>query len=146
MQFTKAIAIAAIFAAGVAYAQDARTDPNAIARSELMSRQGKNAGILGGMASGKAPYDAAAAEAAKAALIETSSQIEAIFKEQGAADPVSEAKPEIWSNWEDFLTKASALNAAATAADVSSVESIGVAMAAIGGACSECHKVYRVKK
>lgn len=146
MKFTKILVVGAILAAGVAYAEGDRTDPMAIARSDLMKTQGKNTGILGDMASGKTAYDAAAAEAAKAVLIETSASIEATFKEPGAADPASESKPEIWTNWEDFLVKAKGLGDAAGAMDVSSAETIGAGMAALGGACTECHKAYRVMK
>lgn len=146
MKFTKIFAVAVVLAAGVAYAQEESTDPNAVARSELMKMVGKNTGILGDMAGGKSAYDAAAAEAAKAALIEASAKIEATFMTQGAADPASEAKPEIWTSWDDFLKKASALNTAATAMDVSSVETIGAGMGAIGGSCKDCHTTYRVKK
>lgn len=155
MKLVKALAAGAILVAGVAYAQDAEpTDPNAIARAELMKLVGKNTGVLGNMASGKEPHDAAKAEtakaalieAAKAALIEAAARIEATFAEQGAADPVSEAKPEIWSNWEDFLVKAKALGDAAAAVDVASAETIGAGMGAIGGACKDCHTTYRVQK
>lgn len=145
MKLIKAFAIGAVLAAGAAFAQDAEpTDPNAIARSELMKLVGMNTGILGNMASGKEAYDAAKAEGAKAALIDASSKIEATFMEQGGADPASEAKPEIWANWEDFLVKATALNAAATAVDVASVETIGAGMAGIGGSCKDCHTDYRI--
>jgi cytochrome c556 len=143
MKFVKAAVIGALLTAGAAFAEVAPTDPNAIAREALMKMQGMNAGILGKMAKGEEPYDLAKAEGAKAALIESSSKIEATFKDQGAADPGSRAKPEIWANWDDFLTKAKALNAAATALDVSSVETIGAGMGAIGGACMDCHKAYQ---
>lgn len=147
MQFVKALAVGAILVAGAAYAQDAEpTDPNAIARSELMKLVGQNTGILGNMASGKEPFDAAKAEGAKAALIEAAGKIEATFAEQGAADPVSEAKPEIWTNWDDFLVKAKALGDAAGAIDVASAETIGAGMGAIGGSCKDCHTTYRVQK
>ena len=146
MKFAKALMIGAIVAAGAAFAEGDRTDPNALARSDLMKMQGMNIGLLGKMAKGEEPYDAAKAEAAKATLIETAGKIEATFKDQGAADPASEAKPEIWANWDDFLVKAKALGDAAAAMDVASVESIGAGMGAIGGACTECHKVYRVMK
>lgn len=147
MKLVKALAAGAVLVAGVAYAQDAEpTDPNAIARAELMKLVGKNTGVLGNMASGKEPHDAAKAETAKAALIEAAARIEATFAEQGAADPVSEAKPEIWSNWEDFLVKAKALGDAAAAVDVASAETIGAGMGAIGGACKDCHTTYRVQK
>jgi cytochrome c556 len=146
MKFTKLLIAGAILAGGVAYAEGDRTDPMAIARSDLMKTVGKNTGILGDMAGGKTAYDAAAAEAAKAALIEASAGIEAAFKEQGGADPASEAKPEIWTSWDDFLKKAGALNAAATAMDVASAETIGAGMGGIGGSCKDCHTTYRVMK
>ena len=146
MKFAKLLFAGAIVAAGVAYAEVEATDPAVIAHKGLMGMIGKNTGVLGGMASGKTPYDAAAAEAAKAALIEASAKIEATFKDQGGADPASEAKPEIWTNWEDFVKKAGALNAAATAVDVASVETIGAGMGAIGGACKDCHTTYRIAK
>jgi cytochrome c556 len=146
MKFVKALMIGAVLTAGAAYAQAERTDPNAIARSELMKMQGMNAGILGKMAKGEEPYDLAKAEAAKASLIETAGKIEATFMEQGAADPASRAKPEIWANWDDFLMKAKALGDGVAALDVASAESIGAGMAAIGGACMECHKLYQLPK
>jgi cytochrome c556 len=144
MKLIKAFAIGAVLAAGAAFAEDAKpTEPNAIARADLMKIIGKNTGILGNMAGGKDPYDAAAAEGAKAALIDASAKIEATFKDEGAADPASEAKPEVWANWDDFLVKAKALNTAAGAIDVASVETIGAGMGAIGGACKDCHTTYR---
>jgi cytochrome c556 len=146
MRIAKAFAIGALLAAGAAFAEEERTDPNAIAREELMEMVGKNTGILGDMAGGKTAYDAAAAEGAKAALIEASAKIEATFMEQGAADPASEAKPEIWANWDDFLVKAKALGDAAGAMDVASAESIGAGMGALGGACKDCHTTYRIMK
>lgn len=144
MKIVKAIVIGAVLMSGAAFAKGERTDPNAKARSDLMRVVGKNTGILGDMAGGKAAYDAAAAEAAKAALVEAAGQIETAFKDQGAADPASEAKPEIWANWDDFLADAKVLGDAAAAMDVSSAETIGAGMGALGGACKDCHTDFRV--
>jgi cytochrome c556 len=146
MKFVKAAVIGAILIAGAAFAEGDRTDPNAKARSDLMRVVGKNTGILGDMAGGKAAYDAAAAEAAKAAIVEAAGMIEATFKDQGAADPASEAKPEIWANWEEFLADAKKLGDAAGAMDVASAETIGAGMGALGGACKDCHTDFRVMK
>jgi cytochrome c556 len=146
MKFVKAAVIGLVLTAGAAFAEGDRTDPNAKARSDLMRVIGKNTGILGDMAGGKAAHDAAAAEAAKAAIVEAAGMIEATFKDQGAADPASEAKPEIWANWEDFLANAKALGDAAGAMDVASAETIGAGMGALGGACKDCHTDYRVMK
>ncbi len=146
MKFVKAAVIGALLVAGAAYAEGDRTDPNAIARSDLMKTIGKNTGILGGMAKGETAHDAAAAEGAKAAIVEAAAKIEETFKEQGAADPASEAKPEIWTEWDDFLADAKALGDAAGAMDVASAESIGAGMGALGGACKDCHTEFRVMK
>jgi cytochrome c556 len=143
MKLVKAFTLGVVLAAGAAAAQDAPTDPQAVARSELMKIVGMNTGVLGNMAGGKDPYDAAKAEAAKVALVDAAARIEATFMEQGGADPVSESKPEIWTNWEDFLVKANAMGTAAGAIDVSSVETIGAGMGALGGTCRDCHTTYR---
>ena len=146
MKFAKALIIGAVLSAGAAFAEEKRTDPNAIARGELMTTIGKNTGVLGDMAGGKAAYDAAAAEAAKAAIVEAAGKIEATFKDQGAADPASEAKPEVWTNWEEFLADAKKLGEAAGAMDVASAETIGAGMGALGGACKDCHTEFRMLK
>ena len=146
MKFAKALIISAVLSAGAAFAEEERTDPNAIARGELMTLIGKNTGILGDMAGGKAAYDAAAAEGAKAAIVEAAGKIEATFKDQGAADPASQAKPEVWTNWDEFLADAKKLQDAAGAMDVASVETIGAGMGALGGACKDCHTEFRVMK
>jgi cytochrome c556 len=144
MKLVKAVLIGAVLMSGAAFAKGDRTDPNAKARSDLMRIVGKNTGILGDMAGGKAAYDAAAAEAAKAAIVDAAGQIETAFKDQGAADPASEAKPEIWANWDEFLMDAKALGDAAGALDVSSAETIGAGMGALGGACKDCHTEFRM--
>jgi cytochrome c556 len=136
----KAVVVGALSVASVAFAE--ATDPTVIARQDLMGSQGASAKVLGDMAGGKTPYDAAAAEAAKANLIATSADIAAKFEPQ-ATDPDSKAKPEIWTNWEDFVVKANALSTAAAALDTSSAETIGAGMGGIGGACGDCHKAYR---
>ena len=146
MKFAKALIIGAVLSAGAAFAEEKRTDPNAIARGELMTTIGKNTGVLGDMAGGKAAYDAAAAEAAKAAIVDAAGKIEATFKDQGAADPASTAKPEVWTNWEEFLADAKKLGEAAGAMDVASAETIGAGMGALGGACKDCHTEFRVLK
>lgn len=142
-RMSKLLVTGLVLAAGIAYAQVEATDPDVIARKAQMKVHGGSAKVLGEMAGGKTAYDAAAAEAAKAALIEAAAQTEAHFT-VNATDPASTAKPEIWTNWEDFLVKASALQDAAAALDTSSAETIGAGMGAIGGACKDCHSTYRM--
>lgn len=140
----KTLTIGTVFIAGMAFAKGDRTDPDAKARATLMQAVGMNTKVLGDMAGGKTAYDAAAAEAAKTALAAAAEQIPTAFKTQGAADPASEAKPDVWTNWDDFVKKAGALSSAATALDASSLDAVKAGMGAVGGACKDCHTTYRM--
>lgn len=144
MKFSiKVLAIGITLVAGVAFAEVEATDADVIARQALMKTFGGAAKTLGGMAGGEVPFDAAAAEAAKAVLVAGAAAIPAKF-EKNAVDPGTEAKPEIWTNWDDFLVKAKGLGDAAAALDAASVEGVQASMGAVGGACKACHKEYRL--
>jgi cytochrome c556 len=140
----KMLVLGLVFAGGMAVAQDAK-DPTVVAWKALMMKNAGAAKTLGGMASGKVAFDQAAADAAKASLIEDSKATPAAFQTE-AADPASRALPAIWTNWDDFVAKAGGLAAAAEALDTSSAETIAAGMEAIGGACGACHKLYQKPK
>ena len=145
MTFARIALVGVVLAAGAAHAAD-RTDPNARMREEVMEEIGTAMKVLGDMATDKAAFDAAAAEAAKARLIEETGKIAQAFNEPGATDPASEAKPEIWTGWDDFLKKAGAVKAAAEAADVRSLDAVKASVGTLGGACKDCHTTYRMQK
>lgn len=140
---TKSLIAGLILVAGVAVAKEGVQDPTVKARMELMGTIGKNTKTLNEMMAGKTAFDAAAAQTAKDGLIAASADIAAKFEAQ-ATDPVSEAKPEIWLTMDDFNAKGNALNAAATALDVTSVDTIKAGMGDIGGSCKSCHTAYRM--
>lgn len=140
----RTILIAGFALAGsIAYAEVEATDPDVIARQGLMKEMGGAAKAMGDMASGKTAFDAAAAATAKATIVDHAGQIAAKF-EKNPTDPGSEAKPEVWSNWDDFLKDAKGLETAATALDTTSAATLGAGMAVVGGACKECHTEYRM--
>lgn len=139
---TKALVLGFTMMAGVAIAAEA-TDPTVKARQELMDTIAMNTGILGKMAGGENPFDAAAAEGAKAAIVAASAEIAAKFEPQ-ASDPKSTSKEDIWANWDDFVKKGEALNAAATAMDTTTLEGVQAGMGGVGGACKDCHTTYRI--
>lgn len=141
-RMTKGLIAGLVLVAGVALAEEASTNPDAIAREELMMLIGKNTKVLGDMAGGKTAFDAAAAEAARSALVAAAADIPAKFEGQGS-DGGSEARPEIWTNWDDFLIKAKALETAAAGLDATSLEGVQAGMGTIGGACKGCHMSYR---
>lgn len=137
----KTLALGLALVAGAAIAAEA-TDPTVRERQVLMDTIGMNTGILGKMAGGETPFDAAAAEAAKTALSTAAADIAAKFEPQ-ANDPKSTAKAEIWTNWDDFVAKGNALKTAADALDATTVEGVQAGMGAIGGTCRDCHTAYR---
>jgi cytochrome c556 len=143
MKFTTTVLIAGlILAGGVALAGKA-TDPDAKARQDLMDSNGGAMKTLGGMAGGEVAFDAAAAQAALKTLADNAAAIPTAFKNQGAADPESKAKPEIWTSWDDFLEEAKGLGDAAAATDGTSLDGLKAGMGAIGGACKDCHTTFK---
>ncbi|MDT8858072.1 cytochrome c [Paracoccaceae bacterium Fryx2] len=142
---SKTLVAGLVLAAGAAFAKEGVQDPTVKARMDLMSTIGMNLKTLGDMAGDKTPFDAAAAETAKAALIAASADIPVKFEPE-AEDPVSEAMPDIWMTWDVFLTKADTLDKAAAAMDVASVDGIKAGMGAMGEACKDCHTTFRMKK
>jgi cytochrome c556 len=139
---TKTILVGALMIAGAAFAKDGVQDPTVKARMDLMGTIAANTKVLGQMAGGEAAFNADAAATAKANLAAAAAEIPAKFEPQ-ATDPVSDAKPEVWTNWADFMTKSETLLAQAEALDTSSLESVQAGMAGIGGACKACHSVYK---
>ncbi|MGB5559610.1 MAG: cytochrome c [Paracoccaceae bacterium] len=132
----------AIVAAGLAWSKDGVQNAVVKERMALMQSISADAKVLGDMATGKASFDADAASGAIGGLTGNANLITERFEPQ-EDDPVSEAKPEIWSNWDDFGGKAEGLFKVALMSDVSSLEAVQASMANIGGACKACHSTFR---
>lgn len=115
-----------------------------MARMHAMKTIGASSRVLRQMASGRAAFDAAQAEAAKTALIRYFEQTPELFKEQHT-DPKSEALPIIWQQFEDFEAIAQNAVDTANALDVGSLTGIRSTLPAVGQTCSSCHKVYRIE-
>lgn len=141
---SKALALGLICAAGLAYAKEGVQNPVVKNRMDTMGTIRANTAILGDMAGGKAPYDAAKAAEAAAALAAAASTIPQVFEAE-ETDPVSEALPDIWMKPEDFKAKADTLYKAAQALDTASLDGVKAGMGAVGGACKSCHETFRMK-
>ena len=144
MKFSsRLLALALIAAGGVALAKEGVQNPAVKARMDAMAVIGMNTKVLGDMAGGKATFDAAKAAEAAAAINATALTVPGLFEAE-ESDPVSEAKPEIWANWADFVSKADALAAAGAAMDTATPEGVAAGMGALGGSCKACHSAYRL--
>lgn len=139
---TSTLILGLVLAGGLALAQAKATDPIVHARQTLMDGNGAAMGVLGAMAKGEREFDAAAAEVAKQGLIAHAVEIPVKFTEN-ASDPESKAKPEIWTNWDEFVKYAAALGTAAAALDASSLDGVKAGLGGIGGACKDCHTEFK---
>lgn len=118
------------------------------AREAQMELYAFNLGLLGEMAKGAVPYDAAAAQAAADNLAALAALDQSRLWPEGS-DEMSidtRAKVDIWDKMDDFNAKADDLTqAAAGMAEVAGtgLEAVQGQMGALGGACGACHKPYR---
>jgi cytochrome c556 len=98
---------------------------------------------LGDMAKGSVEFDAVGAQAAVDAVAAQAAAIPTLFEPE-ETDPKSDAKAEIWTNWDDFISKASVLQTAAESVIIEDKSSVGAALGAIGGTCKACHSKFRM--
>lgn len=112
-------------------------------RQDLMKSFGGTGRVLGGMARGTAPFDAAAAKTQLQIIADGAAKISVSFP-AGSNTPPTLALPTVWSDTPGFQAAAAKLgtdaNAAMAATDTAS---FAVAYATVQGDCNACHKVYR---
>lgn len=142
---TKVSTVLALVAGGAMIAHAKVTNPAVKARQAAMSTIGDSMKVLGGMAKGKMAFDAEKASAATAAIVAKAKMVPQLFEAQ-ETDPETEAKPEIWANWEKFTGNADALQVAAGGVDTTSLEGVQTGVMKLAEACKECHKEFRIKK
>ena len=146
--FTLTIAALGLaIAAGTAFA-DGHVDAAIKARQSQMQLYAFNIGTLGAMAQGEMEYDAAKASTAANNLVTLTAIDQSLMWPQGSdsANAKTRAKPEIWANFPDVMTKGKAMADAALAmqgAAGTDLDSLRAAMGALGGSCGGCHKPYR---
>ncbi|WP_322865899.1 c-type cytochrome [Aquicoccus sp. G2-2] len=121
------------------------------ARESLMHLFAFNVGLLGAMAKGEVPYDAAAAEKAATDIVLLSKHDQSRLWPKGSdnfalGEKATRAKPDIWDKPDEFATKYQALVDGAAAMETAAgggLDSLKGGMAALGGSCGGCHKAFR---
>lgn len=127
----------------------AASDAAITARKAQMSAFGQNLGVLATMAQGRAPYDAAAAQAAADTMFTlTRADLGALFPEGSAQGEAANTRalPAIWANGGDFLARYAALQAGAEAMQAAAGTDLAALQGALGGlagSCQACHSQYR---
>jgi cytochrome c556 len=120
-------------------------------RQDLMDSQKDAMKVIGDMAKGKKPFDAAAATKAANDIHTTAKKIQDLFpKGSGGEKNKSDALPAVWEKWDRFTANADDL---ATAADAlakalgdSASEAWKPALQKVGEACKSCHEDFRAEK
>ena len=114
------------------------------ARTKAMSEISDNMRNLGLMLKGQVDFDLVSAKSAIQNIEKLAAKTPTLFEIE-AVDPHAEAKPEIWSNYEDFVEKALTLQTIATAASRSLVSEEGLkdVIMSMGKTCKSCHNLYR---
>ena len=139
-----ALAAASFAFAVPAAAQFAKPDDAIKYRQSAMFIQSQHFGRLAAMASGRAPYDAAAA----AASAEVVAQISRLpWSGFGPGTEGGKAKPEIWKEQAKFkelnerlMAETEKLSAATKAGNLDAVKA---AVASVGDTCKNCHDSFR---
>ncbi|MCB2093654.1 MAG: cytochrome c [Rhodobacteraceae bacterium] len=147
-----ATTVAAMALAGSVMGQDAPFAMQIKARQGIMEYRALNIGVLGAMAKGETPYDAAAAQKAADNLVMTTMIDMSMLWPEGSdhsANPASTADAKLWTAEADVAGKDAAFAAAAKAMQAAAgggLDGVKAAMGDLGGACGGCHKVARIPK
>ena len=139
------LTIAGIIICGTAMHSIASVESEAIAaRTKAMSEISDNMRVLGLMLKGRVDFDLTKAKSAIQNIGNLAEKTPTLFKIE-AFDPHAEAKPELWSNYEDFVYKALDLQTAAIDATNSLVDEDGLkdVIISLGKTCKSCHGLYR---
>ena len=137
--------LAVALSAGAVMAQQ---DP-VTTRENLMKENNKHAIAVVRMMRGLAPFDAAAVDAAFAQWAVTAQKLPSLFPDNSKTGGDNRASPKIWVNKKDFDAKAAAFGKSVTEyrdKGKGSIEGLRAAIPAVGKACDDCHKDYRLGK
>lgn len=158
MPLVRIIALSALLLCGMsASAQNAPPSPQELAEDALKTRKSVFTLLkfhfvpIYLMATGNAPFDAAAVEKNASRLAQLGPMIpDVLAKDTREFELDTEAKPEIWENLDEIAKLSDNLVAAATKmAEAAATGDQGATLSTfrpLGGTCGACHDDYRDKK
>jgi cytochrome c556 len=126
----------------------AQPDP-VTTRENLMKENNKHAIAVVRMMRAQAPFDAAAVDAAFAQWADTAQKLPSLFPDGSKTGGDNRASPKIWVNKKDFDAKAAAFGKSVAEnrdKGKGSLDGLRAAIPAVGKACDDCHKDYRLGK
>jgi cytochrome c556 len=113
-------------------------------RQAAMKANGQTMKLLGGMAQGETPFDAAVVKEQAEAMAARYEAEKAMFPPgSDKGPPETYAKPEIWTDPEGFAALMNeAIEASLALAAVTDQAKLGEALGAVGTVCKNCHEKY----
>lgn len=137
---------AALLSAPVA--ATAQEDPNITYRQKVMGSLGANIGAVSDVLKFSLPL-AANIESHAAQMKRASALIPSAFEAE-VAEGLTDAKPNIWQEWEEFEEYAADLEEATAALEEvaagGDAAAIGAQLKKVGDACKQCHEEFRKPK
>ncbi|MDN3648827.1 cytochrome c [Reinekea marina] len=115
-------------------------------RMDAMSAIGNANKSLSNIARGRADFDLDTVTSAAASIAEHSQASALEFFVEGTEGGVSDAKAEIWQDWEKFSGLMTDLNRAAVSlSQISAQDEFAAAYKDVTATCGSCHKAFRAK-
>ena len=119
-------------------------DTGYIARSKLMQNIRLEFSVFARMSRERIEFDKSLAESTRLNLLNLAASTPVIFEDDDL--PInSEALPEIWKNWDDFVSKSEDLEFALEGVDTSTLADLRGLLGNVGATCGSCHQKYRMK-
>ncbi|MBQ0960563.1 cytochrome c [Ideonella sp. 4Y11] len=141
-----ALTCATLFAALPAHAQFQKPEDAIKYRKGAFTVMASHFGRIGAMASGKAPFDAGAAQA-NAEIVNTLARLPFTAFAEGTGSGDTRAKPEIWTDAAKFKDGSQAMIDAVgklnAAAKTGNLDQIKAAFGDAGKTCKACHDNFR---
>jgi cytochrome c556 len=126
----------------------AQSDPIA-ARKALMKQNNDGARELVAMMRGTAPFDASKVDPVFSQWADTAQKLPGLFPDNSKTGEETRASPKIWENKSDFDAKNAAFGKVVAdnrAKAKQSLDGLKEAVSAVGKACDDCHKDYRLSR
>ncbi|WP_209010863.1 cytochrome c [Labrenzia sp. PHM005] len=120
-------------------------------RMDAMEAIGGNMKLAGQMLRGQKPYDAAALRQAAETIAENAGEKLTRLFPEGSLMPPTEARPEIWQDWDKFAGFSNDMKAAASELAIKAGEgaekgAVAAAFSKLAQTCKACHEAFRIEK
>ena len=144
MKILKFFALSSFLISSIAFAHSGVKDKNVKERMMLMKTMANNTKLIGKMLKKQTPFELNEVRRALEKLSYLSLQTPKVF-EVNATDPKSEAKQNIWDEFDEFtkLSNELAKNTSELAILVESIDDLRPTLMKVSEGCKACHSKYR---